>query len=63
MPAGVASGDGPGDRTGGRRSRSFRIGTLVVALVVAAAIVNPVLRRGRHGPQRLRLSDVLVNSG
>jgi ABC-2 type transport system permease protein len=48
------------------RSRVFRIGTLVVVLVVAAAVVIPVLRRGRHKQERVGvvggLSDPLRTS-
>lgn len=41
------------------RGRLFRIGTAVILLAVAAAIVIPVLRRGQHSHQRVGVVGAL----
>jgi ABC-2 type transport system permease protein len=44
------------------RGRVFKIGTLFILLVVAAAIVIPVLQQGKQGPQRIGVVGTLPAS-
>jgi ABC-2 type transport system permease protein len=44
------------------RGRVFKVGTLFILLVVAAAIVIPVLQQGQQGPQRVGVVGTLSTS-